>query len=133
MSRFDQRQRQEAEAWNSALEALAARHEDYDAVREERLRQLLDLVDGRQEKFMNHIQDDARARPSPCGTTLPRVARTIESIARGEGRLVELQGVLTDNLRVIHETQQIDDALHGLTAAIHLLTARHQGPQGKAA
>ena len=41
---------------------------------------------------------------------------------------------LTDNLRVIHETQQIDDALHGLTAAIHLLTARHQGgPQTKAA
>jgi hypothetical protein len=62
-----------------------------------------------------------------------QVARTIESVANGEGRLVELQTVLTENLRVIHETQQIDDALHGLTAAIHLLTARHQGGAAKAA
>jgi hypothetical protein len=131
--RFDQRQRQEAEAWNAALEALAARHEDYDAAREQRLRELLDLVDGRQEKFMNHIQDMLE-RAVGFRDDFGQVARTIESVARGEGRLVELQAVLAENLRVIHETQQIDDALHGLTAAIHLLTARHQGgPQGKAA
>ena len=133
MNRFDQRQRVEAEAWNSALEALAARHEDYDVIREERLRQLLDLVDGRQEKFMDHIQATLEKATS-LRDDFASVARTFETIARGEGKLVELQGVLTDNLRVIHETQQIDDALHGLTAAIHLLTARHQnGPQTKAA
>jgi hypothetical protein len=34
---------------------------------------------------------------------------------------------------VIHETQKIDDALHGLTGAIHLLTARNQGGDRKAA
>jgi hypothetical protein len=28
----------------------------------------------------------------------------------------------------LRETQQIEDALHGLTAAIHLLTARHRQP-----
>jgi hypothetical protein len=54
---------------------------------------------------------------------------TLHSIARGEGKLVELQGVLTDNLRLLHETLQIDEALHALTAAIHLLTAR-QRPMG---
>jgi hypothetical protein len=132
MQRFDERQRQEAEAWNAALEALAARHEDYDAVREDRLRQLLDLVDGRQEKFMNHIQNTLE-QGLALRDDFAAVAKSIESVARGEGRLVELQSVLTDNLRAIHETQKIDDALHGLTAAIHLLTARHQGPQSKAA
>jgi biopolymer transport protein ExbB/TolQ len=132
VDRFDERQRQEAEAWNVALEALAARHEDYDVQREERLRQLLELVDGRQEKFMNHVQDMLE-RAIALRDDFGQVARTIETVANGEGRLVELQTVLTENLRVIHETQQIDDALHGLTAAIHLLTARHQGGQSKAA
>jgi hypothetical protein len=34
----------------------------------------------------------------------------------------------------VHETQQIDKALHGLTAAIHLITARqYQGPHSAAA
>lgn len=126
MARFDQRQQQEAEAWNTALEALAARHEDYDVAREERLRQLLELVDGRQEKFMNHIQDTLE-KAVALRDDFREVGRTIQSVARGEGQLVELQGVLADNLRAIHETQKIDDALHGLTAAIHLLTARHQG------
>jgi hypothetical protein len=132
MTRFDLRQQQEVEAWNSALVALTTRHEDYDVVREERLRQLLDLVDGRQEKFMDHIQSTLE-KATALRDDFAAVARTIESVANGEGRLIELQSVLTDNLRVIHETQQIDDALHGLTAAIHLLTARHQGGHSKAA
>ena len=50
--------------------------------------------------------------------------KTLDQIARGEGKLVELQETLAENLHAIHETQQIDKALHGLTAAIHLLTAR---------
>jgi biopolymer transport protein ExbB/TolQ len=132
VGRFDQRQRQEAESWNAALEALAARHEEYDAVREDRLRQLLELVDDRQQRFMSHIQDMLE-RAIALRDDFAHVGQAMESIARGEGRLVELQHVLADNLRVIHETQQIDDALHGLTAAIHLLTARHHGGMGQAA
>jgi hypothetical protein len=53
------------------------------------------------------------------------VLRSVDGIARGEGRLVELQQALADNLRLLHETHEIDKALHGLTAAIHLLTARN--------
>jgi biopolymer transport protein ExbB/TolQ len=130
MSRFDQRQRQEAEAWNTALEALAARHEDYDAVREERLRQMLDVVDGRQEKILEHIETTLE-KALAVRDDFRTLGKTIEGLARGEGQLVELQGVLTDNLRAIHETQKFDDALHGLTAAIHLLTARHQPTEGR--
>jgi hypothetical protein len=132
LRRFDERQRLESQAWVEALNELATRHEGYDAVREERLKQLLDLVDGRQERFMNHIQDSLE-KVVDLKNDFTEVARTIEGIARGEGRLVELQATLADNLRVIHETQKIDDALHGLTGAIHLLTARNQGSDRKAA
>jgi hypothetical protein len=60
------------------------------------------------------------------GEGFHRVADALDNLGRGEGKLAELQAVLAENLRVIHETQQIDDALHNLTGAIHLLTARHQ-------
>lgn len=132
MDRFDARQQQEAEAWNTALEALAARHEEYDQIREDRLRQMLEVVDGRQEKILDHLQttlDKAVA----VRDDFRELGKSIDSLARGEGQLVELQSVLSDNLRAIHETHKIDDALHGLTAAIHLLTARHQNPDGRKA
>jgi hypothetical protein len=52
--------------------------------------------------------------------------QSLNAIARGEGRLVELQASLSTNLRVLHETSQLDSALHGLSAAIHLLTSRNR-------
>jgi hypothetical protein len=55
------------------------------------------------------------------------LANTMNSIAAGEGQLTELQALLTRNLRVLHETNQIDRAFHSLTAAIHLLTMRSSG------
>ena len=62
------------------------------------------------------------------------LAKTLDGIAKGEGRLADVQVKLADNLKLLHETNQIDAALHGLTAAIHLLTVRHQGtPERKAA
>ena len=131
LSRFDERQRRESAAWTEALGELARRHESYDAVREERLRQLFDVVDDRQERFMDHIQTTLDKAVS-LRDDFASVARSIESVARGEGQLVELQATLSENLRVIHETQKIDDALHGLTGAIHLLTARNQGSGGHA-
>jgi hypothetical protein len=85
---------------------------------------LVDLIDERQEKFMDHIQktlEKAVAIRDDFGGMI----ETLNNVARGEGRLVELQSTLAENLRVIHETRQIEDALHGLTGAIHLLTARH--------
>jgi biopolymer transport protein ExbB/TolQ len=128
LERLDRRQQQEVRGWTQALDVLNSRHENYDAQREERLRQLLDLVDARQEKFMGHIQDTLE-RAISLGENFDRLSASLEGLARGEGKLVELQAVLTENLKVIHETQPIDDALHGLTGAIHLLTARNQ-PSG---
>ncbi len=130
--RFDARQQQEFKGWQGALETLQKRNEAYDAAREERLRQLLALVESRQEKHLERIQS-TMDKALAIRDDFSGVAETLRTIARGEGKLAELQGVLADNLRVLRETQQIDDALHGLTAAIHLLTARHNLGERKAA
>ncbi len=132
LTRFDQRQQHEAGAWTQALDVLNTRHETYDAVREERLRQLVDLIDQRQEKFMGHIQKTLQQAVA-IGEDFGGIIETLHGISRGEGRLVELQSTLSENLRVIHETRQIEDALHGLTGAIHLLTARHPSGDGRKA
>jgi biopolymer transport protein ExbB/TolQ len=132
--RFDRRQQHETEGWRDALEVLRQRHEAYDASREDRLRHTLALVDSRQDAHLAQIQMMLE-RAVSVRDDLVGLMKTLEGIARGEGKLVELQVSLTDNLRVLRETQQIDQALHGLTAAIHLLTARNRqsGPFDSAA
>jgi biopolymer transport protein ExbB/TolQ len=131
LTKFDQRQQQESGAWTQALEILSSRHEAYDAVREDQLRQLVEVVDQRQQKFMGHIQKTLE-KATAIRDDFGGMIETLDGIARGEGRLIDLQATLAENLRVIHETRQIEDALHGLTGAIHLLTARHQ-PDGRKA
>jgi biopolymer transport protein ExbB/TolQ len=132
LDRVDKRQQLEAQAWAEALGALSDRHEGYDAVREERLRQMLLLIEERQDKFMAQIHE-ALEKTLGIRDDFAGMFETLHGIARGEGRLVELQASLAENLRVLHEARQIDDALHGLTGAIHLLTARHAPPNHKAA
>src|SRR5262249_7007309 len=50
--RFDERQRHEARGWEGALDALQRRQESFDSDREERLRQVLAVVESRQEKHL---------------------------------------------------------------------------------
>lgn len=123
---FDQRQQHEADRWQQTLAAVQEQHRGWDSEREERLRQILTLIETRSDTHMEQVQAallEATAFSSDVGT----LVLTMNGIARGEGRLLELQTTLSDNLRVLHETNQIDGALHGLTAAIHLLTVRNGG------
>jgi biopolymer transport protein ExbB/TolQ len=132
--RFDSRQQQEVSGWEKSLLALEQRHQAYDAGREERLRQVLALVDSRQER--NQVEIRAMlAQVISLKDDLAKYVAALQNIAGGEGKLVELQATLAANLRVLHQTQQIDEALHGLSAAIHLLTARQRttGPGQSAA
>ncbi|MBC7815718.1 MAG: MotA/TolQ/ExbB proton channel family protein, partial [Planctomycetaceae bacterium] len=132
--RFDQRQQHELQSWQAALDVLQQRHEAYDNNLEERLHQSLVMVDDKQEQHLLLIQTTVE-KAVAVRDDFVGLARSLETIARGEGKLAETQAVLSDNLRVLRETQQIDEALHGLTAAIHLLTGRHgfPGTRGAAA
>ena len=125
--RFDQRQQHELQSWQAALDVLQQRHEAYDNNLAERLNQSLVMVNDQQEQHLSFIQTTV-AKAVDVRDDFVGLARSLETIARGEGKLAETQAVLSDNLRVLRETQQIDEALHGLTAAIHLLTTRHSVP-----
>src|SRR5580658_6799706 len=131
--RFDQRQGKEVQNWQHALEVIEERHQAYDANREEQLHQMLTLGESRQQAQFAEIQLLVE-RAVSFRVDFAAFTKTLDHIARGEGKLVELQETLAENLRAIHETQQIDKALHGLTAAIHLMTARqYQGGSHSAA
>jgi biopolymer transport protein ExbB/TolQ len=131
--RFDDRQQHEFQNWQRVLEAFDEQHETHDASLHERLRQSIALVDSRHENQFTQIQA-LLERAVGARDEFANFLKTLDDIARGEGRLVELQESLSENLRVLHETQQIDKALHGLTAAIHLITARqYSGPHSAAA
>lgn len=54
--RFDSRQRQEADRWQGCLDALQNRHDVYDASREERVHQLISMVDARNAGHMSELQ-----------------------------------------------------------------------------
>jgi biopolymer transport protein ExbB/TolQ len=126
--RFDTRQQHELRAWEKALDVLQQRHEKYDGNREERFRQLLAALDSRQEAHQVQIKTMLE-RVISLKDDLARYVEALQEVAQGEGKLIELQASLSENLRLLNQTQQIEDALHGLSAAIHLLTAR-QRPAG---
>jgi hypothetical protein len=132
--RFDDRQQHELGHWQQVLETFEQRHEAHDVTLHEQLRESIALVDARHDNQFVQLQA-LLERAVGARDDFTAFLKTLDEITRGEGRLIELQESLSDNLRVLHETQQIDKALHGLTAAIHLLTARHHqsGPHSAAA
>ncbi|MCX7408123.1 MAG: MotA/TolQ/ExbB proton channel family protein [Planctomycetales bacterium] len=123
--RFDDRQKQEAAAWTTALNVLDQRHESLDTKSDNRLLNMLTQVETRQSVHLTHIEKTLQG-VGLLRDDFKEIGRTLQAISHGEGKLTELQQSLSDNLRVLHQTAQIDDALHGLTAAIHLLTTRHR-------
>ena len=122
---FQERQQHESARDHAALEALQQRHEAYEAAREEQFQQLVSLVEARQEQSWKQLQTTLE-RASLFREEIGELTKALNAIAHGEGRLIELQATLSDNLRVLHESSQMDSALHGLTAAIHLLTTRNR-------
>lgn len=130
---FDKRQQAEEQRWLALCEEQRETHKKFDDVFSDRLKQLLTVADARQEQHLAQIRI-VLERAAGFSGDVSELARTLQSVARGEGRLADLQTTLTENLRLLHETNQIDAALHGLTAAIHLLTVRNQaGPFNNAA
>lgn len=122
---FQERQQQELTHEQAVFEALRKRHDEYEVARQDQLRLLIEQVDARQDKQWAQVQS-ALERATAFRDGIAELTHAMNSIARGEGRLIELQSSLADNLRVLQETSQIDSALHGLTAAIHLMTSRNR-------
>jgi biopolymer transport protein ExbB/TolQ len=126
----EKQQQWQSQIWVEALEKLEQRFEGNDAEREKRLARLLDAMKAQRDEHRTQTQASVQ-QLSEVKADLARLTTELAALAHGERDLVRLQATLADNLRLLRETQQIDQALHGLTGAIHLLTARNQPPLGK--
>jgi hypothetical protein len=121
----EERERRQVQLWQTALEKLEGRFEVSDAEREKRLRALLDSLHARRDENQRQVQATVD-QVAGLREEFSQMVNALGGIFRDKGDLVELQSTLANNLRLLRETQQIDQALHGLAAAIHLLTARQQ-------
>lgn len=132
LKKFDVHQGQAASAWQNALKTLQEQHEAYSISSEERFRETLNKADETEYKHLAMIQGMLE-EAATFREEIASFSRTLEALAKGEGKLVEVQESLATNLSLLHQSGQIDEALHGLTAAIHILTARHRPGERDAA
>ncbi len=107
-----------------------------------RITPFLDAVKSAQQATLASMQQREQSQLDLWSTTIAGHASqmevTVERLDRinqanaqmaklftADERLLELQARLADNLELLRESQEFDQAVHGLTAAIHMLTARH--------
>ncbi len=119
--------RQEAQSaiWEQALVTLQERFETNESARENGLAAVLESMQSERELQRSEVHVSVE-QVSSLHTEFARLVEDLTRVFQSKGEVVKLQAILSDNLRLLRETQQIDQALHGLTAAIHLLTARNQ-------
>lgn len=63
----------------------------------------------------------------PMADGMQALGQTLAGLQEGEGHLVRLQHLLAQNLSALADSGSFEEAVHSLTAAIHLLTARAAG------
>jgi len=123
-------QQRQAQIWTEALERIEQRFEANDAQREQRLARVLETFESQRGDHVERMSETTR-QLTAARQDMSQLVSEWAAIARGQGELVGVQNTLAENLRLLHESQQIDQALHGLTAAIHLMTARNPTPPAK--
>jgi biopolymer transport protein ExbB/TolQ len=119
----EKRSQAQAVVWEQSLGRLESRFSASQGEHEQRLVQVLQSM--QQERELHRCEIQASVRD--VATLQQEFARLVDSLTAvvdSKGEIVRLQALLADNLRLLRETGQIDEALHGLSAAIHLLTAR---------
>jgi biopolymer transport protein ExbB/TolQ len=129
----EQRLQTHAQIWEQSLVKVHERFEQSDALREQKMQRIVEESSAQRTEHKAHVQG-LLVQISGVQTHFAKLTETLAGLLRGEGELVKLQGTLADNVRTLRESQQLDQAMHGLTAAIHLLTARHDlDPKKRAA
>lgn len=129
---FEQRQAAEGAAWERALESLRAAQDSFEQRKEERLIVGLEAFSDRQQTHLEQVHGTLDQVVSLKGE-FHSIGDALQKISDGEGRIAELQATLDSNLQTLQMSQRMDEAMHGLTAAIHLLTARRDLPGARAA
>ena len=75
-------------------------------------------------KVVRDTAQDQQAGLTRLGEMMANQAATLMQIQAGEKQLIQLQTTLHDNLAALAGTGAFEQAVHNLTAAVHLLTSR---------
>lgn len=113
----------QTQLWAQAMEGLHAQMERSNAKREEDFAAAMKSI---ADQWRRDAQagDEARAQMDQMQARLARIAELLVQRTGEERALVAAQDRLAENLRMLRQTQSFDEALHSLTAAVHLLTVR---------
>ena len=124
--RLDERQAQQAEMWHKALTETERRHLRLEGESKELLEGVLGSFVARHKDVTISCKHSLE-RTTVLRDDFQAILDELHRLDVSGQRLCDLQTSLANNLGALRETQQIDQALHGLTAAIHLMTARQRG------
>ncbi len=105
--------------WANRFELSRSRWEKADQRQENLLVQLLHHMAQHQQTNIDDIKQ-VRDDLVTAQNMMTEVANTLIA----DGQLLDLQDRLVENLTVLRQSQQLENAMHELTAAIHLFTAR---------
>jgi biopolymer transport protein ExbB/TolQ len=118
---------QQSMIWANTVAALQHQAHESNKALEERLHTIV-------SQWQTHFRDQGEALTQTAGAMvtlqdkLENVSRLLLQVVQGERQLVDTQERLAQNLSLLQQTQAFDEALNSMTAAIHLLTIRHQPP-----
>lgn len=128
-----QRQRAEQQSQECLTAALASALDRTLASHQQRLTALERQTQGQTAEVMGALTvltervGQQQTALVPMANGMQVLGRALASIKEGEGQLLALQQTLVQNLAALSASGSFEEAVHSLTAAIHLLTARAAG------
>jgi hypothetical protein len=128
-----QRRQAEKQSQESLTTALAAALERTLTSHQQRLAVLERQTQGQTTEVLGALATLAervgaqQAALVPVANGMQVLGRALAGIKEGEGQLLALQQALVQNLAALSASGSFEEAVHSLTAAIHLLTARAAG------
>ena len=105
--------------WNNRLNATQRRWDELNQRQEQNLVHFLRIVERQQETHVNEVKQWNNEL-----VVAQKMTNEIAGSLLADGQLLQLQDRLAENLTLLQQSQRMDDAMHELTAAIHLFTAR---------
>ncbi len=128
LAAMEEFQKAEAERWQTAMADERTRWQANDAQREAQLKQVAASIGEQQTAHATHMTALVERM-----SELNNITKTAAEMIGSEKRLAGVQTKLAENLDLLHRSQKFEEALHSLTAAIHLLTARPAAGSAKKA
>lgn len=119
-----------AEDWGSRLSSMQEQAEKADERQQANLVQFLGVFEQRQKLHVKEVQ-----KLNGDLVLAQQMMNDIATSLVADGQLLKLQDNLAQNMALLGQAQQFENAMHELTAAIHLFTARQHAatPRSKAA